>query len=123
MRRFPISRKPSSFYLSIKPGSPLVYKVSWRTKKDMNEIEWNKYQSLSAGQKKLVVPILEYHKLQDGNSVLIQARAKTVNQPTAEELADAKQIMAAVGVCDHVNRNVGYYQGKLRVLDIDSPAS
>ena len=104
-----------------KPESPLVYKVSWRTKTDKNEIEWNQYQSLSADQKKLVVPLLEFHKLRDGNSLLVQARAKAVATPSAEETKAAKKIMEAVGVSDRVSRNFGYFQGKLRILDIDSP--
>jgi hypothetical protein len=104
-----------------KPESPLVYKVSWRTKTDKNEIEWNHYQSLSADQKRLVVPLLEFHKLIDGNSVLVQARARTLNRPTAEETEAAKRIMEAVQVSDHVPRNFGYFQGQLRILDIDSP--
>jgi hypothetical protein len=106
-----------------KPESPLVYKVSWRTKTDKNELEWNQYQSLSVDQKKLVVPLLEFHKLQDGNSVLVQARAKPVNHPSAEETKDANRLMEAVGVRAHVSRNVGYYHGQLRILDIDSPTS
>jgi hypothetical protein len=56
-----------------RPESPLVYKVSWRTKTDKNHVEWDKYQSLSPVQKKLVVPVLEFYKLIDGNSVLVQA--------------------------------------------------
>jgi len=106
-----------------RPESPLVYKVSWRTRKDMNEIEWNHYQSLTAAQRKLVVPLIEFHKLIDGNSLLVQARAKTVAKPSAEETEAAKRIMEAVGVSDHVGRNVGYYRGKLRILDIDSPVN
>ena len=44
-----------------KPGSPLVYKVSWRkerTKVDMNETEWSYYNSLTTEQKELVVPLV-----------------------------------------------------------------
>ena len=103
------------------PDSPLVYKVSWRTKTDKNEIEWNYYQSLSPDQKKQVVPLLELYKLIDGSSVLVQARARTIVKPSAAETEDANRIMEAVGVRDHVSRNFGYYHRKLRILDIDSP--
>ena len=89
-----------------KQESPLIYKVSWRTKHDKNQLEWDKYQSLSAAQKKLVVPVLEFHKLIDGNSVLVQARANPVTQPTPEETNEAYQIMKDVGVRDHVARNI-----------------
>jgi hypothetical protein len=109
------------------PASPLVYKVSWRTKTDKNQVEWDKYQSLSADQKKLVVPVLEFHKLIDGNSVLVQARAKPITHSTPEETAEANQIMKAIGVNDYVGdyaaRNFGYYHDKLRILDIDSPTT
>ena len=107
-----------------KPRSPVVFKVSWRlerTRKDMNEIEWKHYQNLSLDQKKLVVPLLDFYKLRDGNSVLVQARASPVDHPTVEERAAAKKIMETVRVSDHVPRNFGYYQGELRILDVDSP--
>ena len=88
----------------------------------MNETEWLHYQSLGDDQKKLVVPVLRFYKLSDGNSVLIQASARTIHHPTAKQYAAAKKIIAKVGVHhDHVARNFGYYQGKLRILDIDSP--
>ena len=103
------------------PSSPLVYKVTWRTKTDKNKVEWDKYQSLTAAQKKLCVPILQYHKLIDGNSLLVQANAKAIVSPTPEETAKANQIMKELGVTDHVSRNFGYFQGQLRILDLDSP--
>ena len=106
-----------------KPGGSKVYKISWRTKTDMNEVEWNQYQSLSAAQKELVVPLLAFYKLKDGNSVLAQARAKPINHSTSKETTLALRIMNAVGVNDHVARNFGYYQGQLRILDIDSPTA
>jgi hypothetical protein len=98
----------------------MVFKVSWRTRKDRNEIEWHHYQSLSAAQKELVVPLIGFCKLIDGNSVLLQARAETVNKPLADENKLAEQIMRTVGVLDHIPRNFGYYQGKLRILDVDA---
>jgi hypothetical protein len=108
-----------------KPGSPFVYKVSWRkerTKVDMNETEWNHYNTLTKEQRELVVPVLEFLKLQDGNSILVQARAKTVAKPSAEETMEANRIIEKVGVLhDHLTRNFGYYQGRLRILDLDSP--
>jgi hypothetical protein len=67
------------------------------------------------------VPLLEFHKLIGGNSVLVQARARTLNRPSAEETEVATKIMEAVGVRDHIPRNFGYYHRKLRLLDIDSP--
>src|SRR5271157_3710592 len=103
-----------------KPERAMVFKVSWRTKKDRNEIEWRHYQSLNADQKELVVPLLGFCKLIDGNSVLLQARAETVNKPSLDENKLAEQIMQNVGVLDHIPRNFGYYGGKLRILDVDS---
>lgn len=103
-----------------KPQSAMVFKVSWRTRKDRNEIEWRHYQSLNAKQKELVVPLIGFCKLIDGNSVLVQARAETVNKPSADENKLAEQIMQTVGVLDHIPRNFGYYGGKLRILDVDS---
>ena len=87
----------------------------------MNEIEWKHYQGLTAAQKEMVVPLIEFIKLVDGNSMLVQRRAKPVKHPNVTELEEAKKIMEAVGVSDHVGRNIGYYEGKLRILDIDSP--
>jgi hypothetical protein len=73
----------------------------------------------------LVVPVLEFHKLIDGNSVLVQARANPVTHPTPEETNETNEIMKTIGVNDfvgnYVTRNFGYYHDKLRILDIDSP--
>jgi len=70
---------------------------------------------------KLCVPILQYHKLIDGNFLPVQANAKAIVSPTPEETAKANQIMKELGVTDHVPRNFGYFQGQLRILDLDSP--
>lgn len=108
-----------------KAGSPVVYKVSWRkerTHADMNETEWQFYQSLTSEEKQLVVPIFNYLKLSDGNSVLIQAAAQVINHPTMKQQVEAERIMKVLQVAhDHVSRNFGYYHGQLRILDIDSP--
>jgi hypothetical protein len=104
----------------------VVFKLSWRrerTKKDMNETEWKHYHSLTDAQRKLVVPVLGFYKLADGNSVLIQAVARAVQHPTPKQCDEAKRIIEAVGVLhDHVTRNFGYYRGSLRILDVDSPS-
>ena len=102
-----------------KHGLP-SYSVRERTAR-IPWVEWDKYQSLTAAQKKLCVPILQYHKLIDGNSLLVQANAKAIVSPTPEETAKANQIMKELGVTDHVLRNFGYFQGQLRILDLDSP--
>jgi hypothetical protein len=66
--------------------------------------------------------VLEFLKLQDGNSILVQARAMAIAKPSAEETVEANRIIEKVGVLhDHLTRNFGYYQGRLRILDLDSP--
>lgn len=108
-----------------KPGSPVVFKISWRlerTHADMNETEWNYYQSLPPEKKQRVVPIISFDKLSDGNSVLVQAAARTIQHPTVKQRAEAEKIIEALQVVhDHVARNFGYYRKQLRILDIDSP--
>ena len=88
----------------------------------MNETEWNYYQSLPDEKKRLVVPIFTFDKLIDGNSVLTQAAARIIDQPTISEQAMADRIMDTLKVAhDHVARNFGYYNNQLRIIDIDSP--
>lgn len=108
-----------------KADSPIVFKITWRierTHHDMNETEWNFYQSLPDAKARLVVPIFTFDKLIDGNSVLTQAAARIIDQPTMSEQAIAEKIMDTLQVAhDHIARNFGYYDNQLRIIDIDSP--
>ena len=93
-----------------------------RTGHDMNETEWDFYQSLPDAKARLVVPIFTYDKLIDGNSILTQAACKVVDEPNMSEQALAEKIMDTLQVAhDHITRNFGYYNNQFRILDIDSP--